>query len=465
MGRHSNGKNNYSLSGGAVFALVAALLLAGGAVWFTANRDQSSDSSASSDEPCVLGDLALPVASSNPAISSALIGTYAETKPVVREYCIQPVMVDSLADAALYIAPTTAVTHQELAEAQRTAAVADPATVYADTVGLSGASKAENPDLAQIRFPTDTAAASAASAVAAFTLAAGPNEAVEALSNQRISHADSTALGAGEWVAASESTQPEGLSFTPLDAGVEYAAIPLNASGAVDENQARAAQDFARFAAESFDAEGPAQPLVPELVWAAAMPSGGSAITDGEIYDTLFVLDTSDAMAPYMAAAEDAVGSAARGVAAAGHSVGLWNYSSPLTLGVTQGYRRNVALTDNAEEVAQVVTRFTTGGQPQTREALRAAVDSVAPGPTRIVLITTGTADAGGTDDDTFVEDIRAAAGDGVEFSVVHVGEAAKDEALQKLADIRLDVQGGDQGADIAERLPQQVRKASGLED
>lgn len=461
MGRHSNGKNNYSLSGGAVFALVAALLLVGGAVWFAANRDRDSETSASEDEPCVLGDLALPIASSNPVVSSGLIGAYAESKPVVREYCVQPVMVDSLVDAAVYIAPATAVTYQELSEAQRTAAVADPATVYADPVGLSGSTTAERPDLAQIHFPTETAAESAASAVAAFTLADGPNEAVEALTNQRVSSSDLAKVGDGEWIAVPESARPEGRTFTPLDAAVEYAAIPLNASGAVDENQARAAQDFARFAAEGFDAQGPAQPLVPELVWAAAMPSGGATITNGQVRDTLYLLDTSDAMTPYMAAAEDAVGSAARRVAAEGHMVGLWNYSSPLSPGVTQGYRRNVALTPDADEVARVATQFTTGGQPQTREAVRAAVDEVAPGPTRIVIITTGTADAGEGSDDAFVEDLRAAAGGGVEFSVVHVGEEAKDQALQQLAEIHLDVE----GAEIAERLPQQVRKASGLEN
>lgn len=461
MGRHSNGKNNYSLSGGAVFALVAALLLVGGAVWFAANRGPDSETSASDDKPCVLGDLALPVASSNSVVSLGLIGAYTESKPVVREYCVQPVMVDSLADAAVYIAPATGVTHQELAEAQRTVAVADPATVYADPVGLSGSTTAARPDLAQIHFPTETAAESAASAVAAFMLADGPNEAVEALTNQRVSSTDLAKVGDGEWIAVPESARPEGHTFTPLDAAVEYAAIPLNASGAVDENQARAAQDFARFAAEGFAAQGPAQPLVPELVWAAAMPSGGATITDGEVHDTLFLLDTSDAMTPYMAAAEDAVGSAARSVAAEGHMVSLWNYSSPLSPGVTQGYRRNVALTPDADEVARVATRFTTGGQPQTREAVRAAVDGVAPGPTRIVIITTGTADAGEGNDDAFVDDIRAAAGDGVEFSVVHVGEGAKDQALQQLADIHLDVE----GAEMAERLPQQVRKASGLEN
>ena len=463
MGRHSNGKNNYALSGGAVFALVAALLLIGGGIWFAASRGGDGENTAAEDQPCVLGDLALPVATTNPAVAAELTGAYAETKPVVREYCIQPVVTDSLYDAALYLAPATAVTHQELSEAQRTAAVADPATVYADQVGLSGDAKAESPDVSKVRFPTDTAAESAASAIVAFVLADGPNEAVEALTNQRVGSAED--VGDGEWMAASASNQPEGREFTPLNASVEYAAIPLNASVAVDENQARAAQDFARFAAERYDGDAPAQPLVPELVWAAALPSGGATITDGDVYDTLFVLDTSDAMAPFMAAAEEAVGSAARGVVAEGHTVGLWNYSSPLSPGVEKGYRRNVALTADGEEVARVATRFTTGGQPQTREAVRAAVAALADGggsgSTRIVLITTGTTDAAESGDDAFVDEIRAAAGDSIEFSVVHVGDMAKDQALQTLADIRLDVD----AAQVAENLPLKVREAAGLGD
>lgn len=461
MGRHSSGKNNYALSGGAAFALVTAFLLVGGAVWFAASRDGNDETEASEEKPCVLGELALPVASTNPSVAAELIGAYAASKPVVREYCINPVEVDSLGDAAVYLAPATAVTHQELVEAQRTAAVANPATVYADQVGLSGTAKAVSPELASVSFPTDTAAGSSASAVVAFVLAGGPNEAVEALTNQRVGAAGE--VGAGEWVAASASNAPEGREFTPLEASVEYAAIPLNAAGGIDENQARAAQDFTRFAGERFDGGAPAQPLVPELVWAAALPSGGAAITDGDVYDTLFVLDTSEAMAPYLEAAEEAVGSAARGVASDGHDVGLWNYSSPLNPGVERGYRRNVALTANSEEVARVVTLFTTGGQPQTREALRAAVDTLAGGDgsgrTRIVLITTGTADAAGNDD-AFVDEIRAAAGARIEFSVVHVGDQAKDQALKKLADIHFDVE----ASQVAENLPQRVREASGLE-
>lgn len=471
MGRHSSGKNNYALSGGAIFALVVVALLVAGSVWFAASRGgggSDADGTQAEEKPCVLGELALPVAAQDAAVAQELIGTYAASKPVVREYCVLPVLVDGLEEAAVYIAPATSVTQQELAAAGRTAAVSEPATVWADQVGLAGKAEADGAVLGNVRFPTDTPAVSA---VAAFALADGPNAAVEALTDQRIGSAGSFEGAEGVWLAASASKSPQGLTFTPLDASVEYAAIPLNASDAVDENQARAGQDFARSASEGFESDLPAQPQVPELVWAAAMPAGGAAITGGNtdvaaqngVRDTLFVLDTSDAMAPYMGAAGQAIGDAARGVVSQGKLVALWNYSSPLSEGVTKGYRRNVALTPNADELAAVTGRFITGGQPQTREAMRAAVENLAAGsadavPTRIVLITTGTADGGaaGAGDDAFVEEFRQAAQGRVDVAVVHIGDLPVDPAMQQLAETV-------QQVDNADSLPEAVREAAGL--
>ena len=41
-------------------------------------------------------------------------------------------------------------------------------------------------------------------------------------------------------------------------------------------------------------------------------------------------------------AAADAIAASAPDISAAGHSVALWNYSSPLNPGVQQGFRRNI---------------------------------------------------------------------------------------------------------------------------
>lgn len=441
-------------------ALVVALVLTAALIWSIAGRGKDPDSQASgptSEQTCVSGDLALPIAAANETIGRTLIDAYAASKPVVRDYCVQPVYVDTLADAAVYIAPNTPITHQELANAGRTAAVAEPEDVAADVVGLAthGAGSEAAPPVDQVRFPIDTPASSA---VAASLLTASDNDAVEALTDFRVPSA-AAAEGDAQFIATSEAEAPGGWTFTPLDGAVRYAAIPLNSGDTIDENQSRAGQDFARAAAEQFDADtAPQQPVIAELVWAAALPTGGEALTgdvdsptesdeaavaaDGEVLDTLFLLDTSEAMAPYVQAAKQGVAEAAGEVANAGHTVALWNYSSPLSEGVTQGYRRNVGPTPDAAPVQVSVQRFLTGGVPQTREAVAAAVDTVQ-FPARIVLITTGTADAG--DDAAFTEMLRRAREAGVRLAVVHVGEGPQDKALEAAATSRQDAKTADE--------------------
>lgn len=468
MGRHSNGKNNYALSGGVVFALAAVLVLLGGVTWFLAARGGDASDEA---EPrtCVSGELQLPIAAANESVARELIAAYQHSAPVVRDYCVNPQYTDSLADAAVYVAPNTAVSHQRLAQANRTAAVAEPAAAYADVVGLAGSSEpGADVRLSDVRFPTDTPESSA---IAAAVLADTDDQAVAALTNQRLSTtADFDSTG-DAYLATSELAAPEGLAFRPLAASVIYAAIPLNSGETVNENQSRAGQDFARFAAERFEREGsnaPEQPVVPEVVWAAALPAGGEQLTRsgaslpdapdaavaaaGQPQDTLFLLDTSDAMAPYIEQAKSAVAAAAGEVGAAGNQVALWNYSSPLTPGVTQGYRTNVAMTPDAAEVQAAVQCFLTGGEPRTREAVIAAAASMT-GPGRIVVVTTGTADAG--DDEAFTSAIQAAPA-GASIAVVHVGPGQRDATLESVASSR-------QQADTGEELAAAVAAAAGV--
>ena len=232
--------------------------------------------------------------------------------------------------------------------------------------------------------------------------------------------------------------------FTPVDAAVQFAAIPLNAGEQTDENQSRAGQDFARSQVKE-DVGEPAG--VDDSVWAAAFDTApaeqapeqqeDTAQAAGEVTHTLFLLDTSDAMAPFIQPAKDAIGEAAGNVAAQEKMVGLWNYSSPLNEGVTRGYRVNVGLTPSAEEVDVAVHRFLAGGVPQTREALSAAAAASAGGaePVRIVLVTTGTADAGEDADGTaFAESIQQYLDQNVEIAVVHVGDGAPDAGVERVA-------------------------------
>ena len=123
---------------------------------------------------------------------------------------------------------------------------------------------------------------------------------------------------------------------------------------------------------------------------------------------------------------------------------------------MTQGYRRNVTFTPNAGEVVQSANRFMTGGQPQTREAVTAAVRETAETglPSRVVVITTGTADGG--DDEAFAQAVTDAAGAGVTVSVVHVGEGQQDQALRRASTSAADAPSQGQVADA-------VKAASGI--
>lgn len=445
MARHSNGKNNYALSGGAIAVLVALLLIVALVLWLIFGRGESSEEASGGE--CVSGNLELPVAASDTGVGQAVVDAYAETKPVVRDYCVQPVLVDNVADAAVYVAPDTPLTHKTIEDAGRSAAVSDPEVVAEQQVGIAGEKAAElgEVDLSAVRFPTGEQPS--ASAVVASKLAGeDAGRAASALKEQRLDPFADYEQTPDTFVATAEDATPEGLVFTPVDTAVQYAAIPLNAGEHTDENQSRAGQDFARSQAKE-DVGEPAG--VDDSVWAAAFDTAPAeqaperkteketAQAAGEVAHTLFLLDTSDAMAPFIQPAKDAIGEAAGNVAAQEKMVGLWNYSSPLNEGVTRGYRVNVALTPSAEEVDVAVHRFLTGGVPQTREALTAAAAASAGGaePVRIMLVTTGTADAGEDADGTaFAESIQQYLDQGVEIAVVHVGDGAPDAGVERVA-------------------------------
>lgn len=437
MGRHSTGKNNYALSKGAIAAVVALALLLAAAVWWVAARGKSDPEldarNAEQQQECVSGDLALPVAASTESVARELISNYANSQPVVRDYCVQPVYVDRLADAAVYIAPNTPISHQEIAQVQRSATTNEPPAVYANTVGVAGPkeTQAAATDIKQVDFPTGDQPE--ASALVASALAGDDNAAVEALSEQRIDSSAQASLNSTRFVATADNAVPDGFVFSPLsDVNIVYSAIPLSTSDSVTEDQTRAAQAFADFAAEQFG-DAAELPVLSETIWAAALPNGGERITAGpedaeqnepaaEPLNTLFLLDTSDGMAAFADDTAGAISAAADALVEAGQQVALWNYSSPLSPGVTQGFRRNIEFTDDAASVGAAASRFINGGVPQTHEAVAAATDyAQTAAPARIVLITSGTADT-----DTPVADIP----EGVELVVVHVGEGEQDQAL-----------------------------------
>lgn len=171
---------------------------------------------------------------------------------------------------------------------------------------------------------------------------------------------------------------------------------------------------------------------------ASAAPSTENKEDQGVAPNTLFLLDTSDNLAPYFDEVTQGVAEAASAVGAEGSQVALWNYSSPISATATVGFRQNVAYGD-AENVAFAVRQFGTGGVPQTRSAVVAALDNATDRvaesgkDTRVVLITTGTQQD--MDDASFAEALKAARGKGVSLRALHVGEGEKDTELEKLAD------------------------------
>ena len=483
MAKHASGKNNYRLSGELIALLVVLALIAAAVIWWLSTRGDDADSAAAQPEDCVAGELVLPVAASDKGAGQSLVDAYGASSPVVRDYCVKPQLVDSVADAAVFVAPNTAVTHQSLDSAGRTPAVSDAQPAYSETVGVAGKDEIKLEDLTADKLRFAVSEESAASALVASQVVGNDNDAVQALTDQRIASASELNADAGEYLATAEDAVPEGLKFTPVGADAVYTAFPLNQNDKVDENQARAGQDFARFASEHFDGSAKDQPAVSDLVWAAALPAGGEAITADEKEDsdtqnaadpdkaadeagsnpaalqpenTLFLLDTSDAMSPYIQPAKDAIANAALELGAQGKQVGLWNYSSPLNPGVVVGYRQNITVSPDADSVAVAVRRFLTGGVPQTRQAVEAAAGAYGTGDakTRIVLVTTGTADAG--DDNAFENAVRGAAGDKVEITVVRVGEGEADQAVEALSAKAVD-------AAQADAIEGAVKQASGL--
>ena len=483
MAKHASGKNNYRLSGELIALLVVLALIAAAVIWWLSTRGDDADSAEAQPEDCVAGELVLPVAASDKGAGQSLVDAYGASSPVVRDYCVKPQLVDSVADAAVFVAPNTAVTHQSLDSAGRTPAVSDAQPAYSEAVGVAGKDEIKFEDLTADKLRFAVSEESAASALVASQVVGNDNDAVQALTDQRIASASELDADAGEYLATAEDAVPEGLKFTPVGADAVYTAFPLNQNDKVDENQARAGQDFARFASEHFDGSAKDQPAVSDLVWAAALPAGGEAITADEKEDsdtqnaadpdkaadeagsnaaalqpenTLFLLDTSDAMSPYIQPAKDAIANAALELGAQGKQVGLWNYSSPLNPGVVVGYRQNITVSPDADSVAVAVRRFLTGGVPQTRQAVEAVAGAYGTGDakTRIVLVTTGTADAG--DDNAFEDAVRGAAGDKVEITVVRVGEGEADQAVEALSAKAVD-------AAQADAIEGAVKQASGL--
>lgn len=212
-------------------------------------------------------------------------------------------------------------------------------------------------------------------------------------------------------------------SSTPVTGGTAHV---LNPAGDITEEQTRAGAEFVKF----HETDAPEETTTEEAAPADPEPA--------EAGSTLILFDTSAQSDPVHNDATAVIADLALQLSEDGQQVALWNYSSPLNPGVTQGWRTNVSFTDGAE-AARVVQGFGTGGVPQTRSAVVAAVANAAEqaratGETvRVLVVTTGTAQD--MDDATFTDAFEQAKGDAdVIVEVAHLGDGEVDAALAEVS-------------------------------
>lgn len=212
--------------------------------------------------------------------------------------------------------------------------------------------------------------------------------------------------------------------------------ITSEAPAETQEDDAATERTYEEVTSEEDEAAAEATSEAPETS-EAETPSEEPAAPSAAASDTLILLDTSDGLAGQFEPVTGALANTARALAADGQSVALWNYSSPLNPGVTVGFRDNLGF-GSGEDAANTITAFGTGGAPQSRSAVVAAVDTATDqaantnAPVRVLLVTTGT--EADMDDASFAQAYGQAAGDNVELSVVHVGPGEPDSAIEGVA-------------------------------
>lgn len=390
-----------------------ALILVG--LWLWMPRGGSPAPTQASGDDCTL----VPVAATDPDLGRLLVSSWNDEKT---DDCINVEFVESTDQAALLVAPESPVTDRLLAESGRSVA-GSPDAVASTTVGLAGQSEVSPADVdpSAISYPLDEQ----------------PDASV--LVAQTLNSVGPLASTGGEFTATAQDRAPEGSQFSLIDgAELVYYVHPLAPTSAISDRQAEAAASVAERATAGYS--GPASsPQVSEQLWAAAGYGEGEEPAAGLAPNVLFLLDTSEAMSPYYEASGRSIGSASLGSTSAGSQVALWNYSSPLSPGVAQGWRTNLTYTDAGQDLDAAAQRFGLGGQPQTRSALVAALgnsaeQAAATGEkTRVVLVTTGTHED--LSDEQFRSALAALDLSQVSLAVVHVGPEAPDALVKEAAE------------------------------
>lgn len=416
MGQHSLGTPNYRLSKGLIIAIVVLALLAA-AVLLWSNQRLRSDEEHSAKQ-CIEGQLSLPIATHGMLDAEGIVEKLAQQDTIVRDFCVQPKLVDDPAQAAVLLSAETQRTIENvLARSQRSAASKQWPVIANPNVGTATRGSEES----STRYPTSPDAV--ASAILAYEQQGDADAAYQVLENDRGTDIEQ-AVQEGNAIAVSEGTQPEGWDFVAESAlHMPIRAVVLNSNDAVGEEQQRAADAVVKAVEISDAAE-----LKPEVV--ELLDAFGSTLqTTSRTADTLFVLDTSTGTEAWSQQAKDAMSQTVQSLTPA-YNAALMNYSSPLSPGVSKGWRDNVGFDDELS-ITQALEQLGTGGVPQTREALQHALTVAQEHqvPTNIILITSGSSDA--TNNEHLDSLLSDASQGGVQVSVVHVGDTAVDTQLR----------------------------------
>lgn len=387
-----------------VALVVVAIAVTATWVWDGAReRQQASDEAFKNS--CPAGTIEIPVAQWRQGAADSVISAF-ESMGTVRDYCLKPVITDDVQKAAILVAPSLAHTSRE---------AVDSTVVGTTPVFLHEPDTTEAP-AAQVVYPV--ADLPQASAAATKALAHSSAEADNLLHRDRF--------------VTAEIARASGRPFVTTDSGQEIpgADIPVSAWALAATNASPESEEILRVSRSLIDAL-PAESISTEYYEAVPAPSNNPVAT-------LYLIDTSDAAAPWLGSIASGMGTSAAQLEAQGKPIAVWNYSSPLNEGVNKPWRVNTSFGQaNAGEIA---ARWGTGGVPQTRMSLLAAAEAASTysnetkQPVRVVLVTTGSAHEPLSDADFAARFGEVQAMGEVMLDVVHLGSAPVDPVIAETA-------------------------------
>lgn len=438
MGRHRSTNSRSGVAKELVYGVIAVIVVIALVVgWLTLRKSTSEEHA--SETHCPAGDISLPFALLGTTTSlDAIQQEYLDTHPIIQDHCVTSFTGAKLDSAALvYSSLGDQDTKAELGKISKTAATSEWPIVGMKDVGI--AVPAGHDEISDWATATDVAFITEqplAAQLAGATMKTKPGSSIPR----------AKAVAEHKAFVTVDSDVPAGYAFVrpqqPAAVHLPTRMLAVGTSPAVTEEQSRAAAHFIDFAKKkAAEVQEPELGAIKSALAANPLPAEAAAPTTAPAAatpasDTLLLLDASEAMGPHFAEVTHGLSESAVKLGANGHHVGLWNYSSPQSAGVTRGWRNNVALDDASQgaNAAHALTLLGYGGSPQTHEAVVASLSYAqrvafeSHKPVKVVLVTTGTADKGSQGAlDAALKDIDPAR---VSLHVIRVGNGAADDEL-----------------------------------